>query len=147
MINVDDFIKQNNPNRSVLARFHDDIAKLRAAKMSYQKIQEYLELNGVKTHMNNVRGYCQRHIENKVDNNAISSTDKLSTLAKPKKNVSSTSKSAKSSKTSSAKTSSRNATAKRPAAKKIAKKPAIKKSPNKRTDIKKLEQDKQTSLF
>ena len=146
MINVDDFIKQNNPNRSILARFHDDIAKLRAAKMSYQKIQEYLALNGVKTHMNNVRGYCQRHIEHKVDNKEISTVDKPSALNTHKKNVSSTSKISTSSKTSSIKTSISDKT-QRKAAKKIARKPVTKKLPYKKTGIKHSELDKQTSLF
>lgn len=62
MITAEDFIAQHTP-RSALEPFHDEIAKLRAAKMSYQKIQAFLKLNGINTHVNNVRGYCQRHIE------------------------------------------------------------------------------------
>ncbi len=62
MISAEDFIAQNTP-RSALEPFHAEIAKLRAAKMSYQKIQAFLKLNGIDTHVNNVRGYCQRHIE------------------------------------------------------------------------------------
>lgn len=65
MISAEDFLAQNTP-RSALEPFHNDIAKLRAAKMSYQKIQAFLKLNGVDTHVNNVRGYCQRHIEKKA---------------------------------------------------------------------------------
>ncbi|NOL49435.1 hypothetical protein [Pelistega europaea] len=62
MISAEEFLAQITP-RSTLAAFHDDIAKLRAAKLSYSKIQQFLQLNGVITHVNNVRGYCQRHIE------------------------------------------------------------------------------------
>lgn len=63
MISVEDFLAQTPP-RSALASFHEDIAKLRAANMSYKKIQLFLKLNGLDTHVNNIRGYCQRHIEN-----------------------------------------------------------------------------------
>lgn len=74
MISAEDFIAQNTP-RSALEPFHHEIAKLRAAKMSYQKIQAFLKLNGIDTHVNNVRGYCQRHIETQT---ATKKTSKIS---------------------------------------------------------------------
>lgn len=80
MISAEDFIAQNTP-RSALEPFHREIAKLRAAKMSYQKIQAFLKLNGIETHVNNVRGYCQRHIETQ---NTTKTSPKTRQLTKKK---------------------------------------------------------------
>ncbi|NOL51779.1 hypothetical protein [Pelistega suis] len=93
MISAEDFIAQNTP-RSALEPFHHEIAKLRAAKMSYQKIQAFLKLNGIDTHVNNVRGYCQRHIENQ-DTKTSTTSQATRSKTSPAKKTSKVTKTAK----------------------------------------------------
>lgn len=49
-ISADDFLKQAQKKKSSkLEPYLDDILKLRAAKLSYEKICEFLRLNGIET--------------------------------------------------------------------------------------------------
>lgn len=122
MISVDDFLAQATP-RSVLAAFHDEITRLRTAGMSYHKIQLFLKLNGIETHVNNVRGYCQRHIEKATSPTLNIRTTTTQQASNAKKTVKATKTSPKKAKQP---TKNNKATSKKTISKRI----GSKKSPN-----------------
>lgn len=84
-MNVEEFIKLNASKKSsVLEPFHDDIVKLKTANLSYKKIKEYLELNGLITHENNIRGYYLRHISPEKELKPKKSAPKVQTTIEQK---------------------------------------------------------------